>query len=784
VPRFGLRKEIQKQFQASNTTLIPVVVVLYGIGGCGKSQLALEYCQQSENENSYSSIFWIDAMSPSTVEHSFNSLARGLSMPGFDVQNTEASILYVHERLKTWPGRWLLVFDTFDDPPSFRRKSIKDYFPRSRGGSILVTSRVRETILLGYPIDVSTMSEAEALQLLLGRVKRDHEIMSGTDLLEAKKIVERLGFHALAIDQAGAYICLGDYDLNVFLEHYNKRRKAVLSAKPNLWGYKRKLKSNSDFKTELTVFTTWELSFDLITGDQQIRDDKEHLLTLIAFFDKNKISDTLFKLYSSKNSGWMTSCTENGVWDELKLQDILKELRNLSLIQSLRIQQSGATISLHPLIQDWIKLRISHKSQWAYATEAIQVISISIELQQLHETTFEDKQTTVAHINSVIQNKQECLRQENYIEDQFILDGYSKFVLFLEEFGQHKRAEELCRYERKRREELHSLEDPATLGCMSTLAAVLRSQGKYEEAEPLFRQTLALQKMVLGFEHRDTLTAMNNFALLLHSQDSFGEAEPLFRQSLASAETVLGLDDSLTLTIMNNLAYLLDSQGKYEEAEPLFRQTLALQKVVLGPEHVDTLATTNNLAGLFDDQGKSDEAEPLYRQTLALAEIFLGPKHPLTLTVVNNLALLLENQGEYNSAELLLKKTLPLIKEVLGLKHRSTLLAMHLLLRLLVRKCKPDEANPLFWETFTLSESVLGVKHPETLTAMSNLACLLHIQGKYDESESLFLQAIALRKEVLGPEHLNTLYIVDQLRFLLQYKGKEKPKPPLVLSFL
>lgn len=67
------------------------------------------------------------------------------------------------------------------------------------------------------------------------------------------------------------------------------------------------------------VFTTWELSFDLITGNQKIRDDKEYLLTLIAFFDKNKISDILFKLYNSKNSGWMTSCAENVVWDELKL---------------------------------------------------------------------------------------------------------------------------------------------------------------------------------------------------------------------------------------------------------------------------------------------------------------------------------------------------------------------------------------------------------------------------------------------------------------------------------
>jgi hypothetical protein len=50
------------------------------------------------------------------------------------------------------------------------------------------------------------MSEEEALELLFRRVRRGEAIRSTTDVLEACRIVERLGFHALAIDQAGAYI--------------------------------------------------------------------------------------------------------------------------------------------------------------------------------------------------------------------------------------------------------------------------------------------------------------------------------------------------------------------------------------------------------------------------------------------------------------------------------------------------------------------------------------------------------------------------------------------------
>jgi hypothetical protein len=74
-------------------------------------------------------------------------------------------------------------------------------------------------------------------------------------------------------------------DFDLFLEHYNKRGEEVLNETPGLWDYKRRLKSSEEIETKLTVFTTWELTFNLITGDQKSRDDKDHILTLAAFFD-------------------------------------------------------------------------------------------------------------------------------------------------------------------------------------------------------------------------------------------------------------------------------------------------------------------------------------------------------------------------------------------------------------------------------------------------------------------------------------------------------------------
>lgn len=133
--------------------------------------------------------------------------------------------------MSAWRTKWLLVFDNFDDPSSFRKKSIKEYFPRGSQGSILFTSRHAATKSLGYSIDVSAMSNEEALDLLFRRSQADN---SEANRLEGGSIVKRLGLHALAIDQAGAYILARNLDFNLYWVHYNNRRETVLNETPEL----------------------------------------------------------------------------------------------------------------------------------------------------------------------------------------------------------------------------------------------------------------------------------------------------------------------------------------------------------------------------------------------------------------------------------------------------------------------------------------------------------------------------------------------------------------------
>jgi hypothetical protein len=106
----------------------PAVLVLCGMGGQGKSQIALKYCRSTAAMEKYRNIFWIDASSEMTTIQAFTKMASVLS--GKDQFGSRKYLTQdkVKEELETWNEQWLLVFDNFDDPQAFQ---IHKFIPQS-----------------------------------------------------------------------------------------------------------------------------------------------------------------------------------------------------------------------------------------------------------------------------------------------------------------------------------------------------------------------------------------------------------------------------------------------------------------------------------------------------------------------------------------------------------------------------------------------------------------------------------------------------------------------------
>src|SRR5258708_18113398 len=164
VRRDTLYTRLQKLFESATTTSIPLIVVLIGMGGAGKTQLALEYCRRMKASRRLGAIFWLDASSRNALYSSMETAAKKL-LPDRVFDNPDAAVASVYDVLSRWSERWLLVFDNLDNPEDL--SGILDFFPASHRGSILITSRHGGTGELGQSIKVDRMEKCEGLQLLL-----------------------------------------------------------------------------------------------------------------------------------------------------------------------------------------------------------------------------------------------------------------------------------------------------------------------------------------------------------------------------------------------------------------------------------------------------------------------------------------------------------------------------------------------------------------------------------------------------------------------------------------
>jgi tetratricopeptide (TPR) repeat protein len=765
-------------------------ITISGLGGCGKSALALECAYRAIIKDAKYLVFWVPAISRESFELAYRNIGLLLHLPEITDDNIDVLQL-VKNRLESGNlGHWLMIIDNADDASLLLSNSnddlklprLSDYLPRNERGKIIFTSRskkVAENLTPSNVIKLDDMNVTEARQLMAQR-------LSEKALLEDEAAVDELlgllAYLPLAIVQATAFINSNEISISDYISLFRNPTTEVRV-------FSKHFEDPSRYReTESTIAKTWHISFDQILKQDRLAAD---YLSFMACIDRINIPQSLLPLGDPlqqveaigtlKAYAFITE--RQRLLRQSKGEKVFDIHRLVHLASMWWLQKHGkwttwtnkAAIRLEELIPYGGHER---KEVWtAYLPHAIHIAGDT--LDETKKASLLDRvgrcQASLGQFSIAETTHRQVLVSQN----KSLGKDHTKTLTTMDLVGsalhwqgKYEEAEFMHRQTLSMRKKVLGVEHPSTLTTMNNLALVLDGQGKYEEAESMHRQTLAASTKVRGVEHPDTLTAMNNLAGVMGRKGQYEKAELMYRQTLATSEKVLGVEHPDTLTTMNNLAGVLDSQDKYEEAESMHRQTLAPREKVLGVEHPDTLTTMNNLALVLGRQGKYEEAESMHRQTLATSEKMLGFKHPSTLMTMSNLALVLGRQGKYEEAELMYRQTLATSEKVLGVKNPSTLMTMNNLAGVLDSQDKYEEAESMHRQTLAPREKVLGVEHPDTLTTMNNLALVLGRQGKYEEAELMHRQLLATREKVLGVEHPNTLTTMNNLAGVLGRQGK------------
>jgi tetratricopeptide (TPR) repeat protein len=740
------------------------------MGGQGKTQIALEYCRRAKDRTG-TAVLWVDASSESTLMQSYSSFSESFASLEGVPQDVNARVKFTIRKLRAWQNPWLIVFDNYDSPAEFN--NVEDYMPENDKGMILITTRHADADRLAVEddqIQLPGLSESEAVELLLKQSQR--KLMSDSSLNSGRMIVSRLGYHALAIAQAGAYINKRKLPLEEFLNHFERRKDTILKdTTPQMSQYRRKL-GQAEKETSLSVFTTWELSYRQLFAEDTEDKCVADLLTLFAFFDPSGISEGLFRAYCDNPRKTETASDDSGSsnatlddqepacsqrffdgneyqvpgaflalheerWDSDYYCDALAIMAQLSLVEGFTRTSDGLhKVTLHPLVRDWIRLRTQKSSCAAYtylAATCIDRLLLSRRIKDFFMIDWSTIQELLSHLEAYMKNLEDFFPQHSallYRYKRFHFEEYDLDFgdLYLQS-GQYGKGKEIYKRCLARRENKDAANDSITRVIFRRLSNAHSYLGEYKEAEDLARKGLNSVLEAKGIENAETFDQMNLLVATLLNQDLNEEAEELIRTSLKLREKLHGTDDYNIAHSLANLGRIYYRQQKYMEAEEIFRQALSLQEALLGKEHRATRNTMHNVANCLNVLGGAENwkgAEELYHLILETGERTLGKDHPQQIYTQLNLA------------------------------------------KLLVKMDRNEEAEEIYNRAMKLLEVSLGKSHPRTLDCATNYGALLCVTGRYEDALPLLERAFEETRELLGLEHPKTIYREMRLKDLLK----------------
>ena len=664
-------------------------LAITGLGGVGKTQVALELAYRVRDTDPDRSIFWIPCTSYEAVEQACMAIAQVVGIQ--DVKPGE-----VKERFKTYfsqiNAKWLLIFDSADEMEMWTKGSkttmpLRDFLPFNNQGHIVVTTRNRELavdLVSSDVIHVHELDEKTGVEFLAKSLRKDlrhdsHAIIA---------LLEQLTFLPLAMSQATAYINKKGITVSDYLMLLKEQETDVVELLSKDFGDDGRYKDIQN-----PVAKTWLISFSQVQKLDQLAAE---YLSLMACVNPRNIPQTFLPQPASK----------------VKMTDALGLLNAYSFIT---IQPGNCFITLHRLV--YLATR-----NWMRKEEQFPVY-IKKAADRLNETFPNNEHTNrqlwreyLPHALSLLGEREFHEQQEQYI------DYMHDVGRCLYSDGRYNEAEELEVQVMETRKQVLGPEHPDTLTSMGSLASIYWNQGRWKEAEQLELQVIETQKQVLGPEHPDTLTTISNLASTYWNQGRWKEAEQLGAQVMETQKQVLGPEHPNTLTSMGSLALTYGNQGRWKEAEQLEVQVMETQKQVLGPEHPYTLTTMSNLASTYQNQGRRKEAEELGAQVMETQKQVLGPEHPDTLASMANVALTYGDQGRWKEAEQLEVQVMETRKQVLGREHPDTLASMANVALTYGDQGRWKEAEQLQVQVLETQKQVLGPEHPDTLTSMANLA--------------------------------------------------------------
>ncbi|MGH3899075.1 MAG: FxSxx-COOH system tetratricopeptide repeat protein [Pseudonocardiaceae bacterium] len=769
--RVELLSQLGERLTAGGTTAV-LPAALHGMGGIGKTQMAVEYVYKHLHD--YDLIWWIQASQQAQIRTGFTELAQRLGLTGSSEAHTAVPAVREALRLGQPFRRWLLVFDSAESP-----ETVRQFFPSINGpGQILVTSRNPDWAGIARPLEVDVFKREEAKELLR---RRGPEI----DDEEADRLAAALGDLPLAIEQAAAWRAETGMPVGEYLRLFDEKVVEILD-------------TSAPVDYEVSVAAAWNVSFDELRKHNLAA---HQLLQVCAFFAPEPISRSLFEGIRGVT---IAPELDDALRDPMQFSRTIRDINRYGLA---KIDHRHNTLQLHRLVQLVLSNRMTPQRAAEMCHGAHLLLANLDPNNPVRSEQWPRYQDVLPHAYAA--KVIEC-------DDRWVRHLVVNLMRFLYYWGDHEEAVALAKQAVDLWSEKLGAADPQTLQAARNLGFYLWTLGRYAEAAEVNQRTVELHRQSSGENSEETVVAEVAVATDLKGRGDFVGALKLNEEIYQRAKGLFGDDDPTTLLTAHDLVVSLGLAGQYHRGRELCEDVYRRRVDVLGYDSPNTTSTLNalilarreagdyvwarieqeklaerssklfgadkaatlrrfhHLAVARRKDGDHEGALELSAQILKRFRVRYGDDHPSAMACALAQAIDLRHASDFGPAHELGEQTFIRYRERLGEYHPHTLSA---LLDLAVTKRlsgDPAGARQLDERSLEQFRAKLGADHPYAIVSAINLASDLAALGETEAALTLDTEALDRADRVLGTDHPTTLAALTNLVLDLRTLGRTK----------
>jgi tetratricopeptide (TPR) repeat protein len=665
-------RNLQQMLTPGSGALVGVHAAVIGMGGVGKTQLAIEYAHRYGQLYS-AGVFW---MNFAGEEDPINEVARcggpeGMDLERWSEMKVPEQASRVHKAWEEGGHASLLIFDNAEDPAA-----VEKWRPKSGHCSVLITCRRGDwPHEMGVaPLGIDTLPREKSLELLaearpaIGAAAKERET--------ASKICELLGDLPLALTVAALYLrkykseSLGDY-------------LKALSSQPVL----------QDPSLQ-KVSASFAVSYNKLKPDDPTDALAQKLLYLASWFAPVSINCKLLITAAGVKS------TPRAAYHDA--EDALSRLQELGLIK----EESDGRVLLHRLLRDFARLSealinrqtnqklILHRPwQNIKRRTALSRLGIKKPVETIGTslTEFAEREQKSAlpqgmareraHFreiaNATVQNNPKLASR---LYSDLGLNG-AALALFHEAKLDYEKALELIQV-------VYGPNQPEVATDLNNLGSVLKEMGDLAAARSCFEGAVRIIERAHGPRDSAISVALNNLALVLRDMKDLSGARSCLERALKIDEGAFPLDHPRLAIRLNNLGLVLHDLGDLHGARVHFDKALKIDEAFYGRNHPHVAIKIKNIGAILRERGDLSGACACYEWALKIDEAVYGSNHPTVAGDINNLANVLADMGDFVAARANFQRALDIFRQFLGESHATTRLTRTNLDKLKVNETK------------------------------------------------------------------------------------------------